>query len=362
MKKTLLNLALVASLGFTFGQNPGLNEVAAYDDFLDGSPFVTGNNPYAKLTDLPYWNDTTKATVANKKAYKGIYWWVDQAANSGLDFTWTRTNGKLSYSSVNQAASAYEPLGVGFGSYYNATTDTSAPFTVDLTSNKKVSLKINNTFSSDIEFAIALQDANGNLLNSGARGLKVDQWADFYGKEITTVANDGTGRVDLFEIRFLVEAGQTKQFNFDYDSSSYVYYTTKTTGATNECKNQGFYKTKANSGFDFTKVAGVTITPLNATGWNETNTPNGDPSVFPYCYGKLALTNATFDIVDFKLGNVASIVGISDETIASFNNETVTVYNFSGAVVAQGNLADLDLTAGFYILKSASKTQKIMIK
>lgn len=349
MKKTLLNLVAFAALGVAFGQAPGLNAVAAFDDFKDGTVFVPGNNAYSVLTEEIYWNDTTKQAVISKKAYKGIYWW--EKGLVGLDFAWMRNDGKLSYSAVNQAESKYEPLGVGFGTYASsATADTATPFTVDLSNNKKLSLTIANTSTTDMEFRVGLQDINGNMLNGMTRNAA--------GTELTTEVADANGayaNVYMYEILFTIAAGASRTFNYDFDSSSYIYYTTLTPNSTTECENQGHYKTIATSGFDFTKVKGITITPLNAAG-----TGIGD---FPQCWGKLALAAGTFDITDFKLGDVSTIVAsISDDVINNFKNEVVTVYNITGSVVATGDIETLNLQSGFYILKSASKTQKVVIK
>lgn len=69
--------------------------------------------------------------------------------------------------------------------------------------------------------------------------------------------------------------------------------------------------------------------------------------------------NAAFDNIVVIDGEPTSV---SDATLAQFNNETVAVYNLSGALVTTGTVDNLNLASGLYILKSASHTAKVVIK
>lgn len=68
---------------------------------------------------------------------------------------------------------------------------------------------------------------------------------------------------------------------------------------------------------------------------------------------------AAFDDIIITDGNPTSV---SDAVIANFTNEEVSVYNAAGTFVTSGKVENLNLTNGFYILKSATKTQKIVVE
>ncbi len=57
-----------------------------------------------------------------------------------------------------------------------------------------------------------------------------------------------------------------------------------------------------------------------------------------------------------------SLTSLSDEIAQNFKNEEVKVYTIAGALVASGLVQDLDLTSGFYIIKSATRADKVIIK
>jgi len=341
MKKTLLNLALVATLASVSAQ--GVNATAAYDDFAKASQ-------YSVISTEMLWDSLTHTGNAAKKAYKGIFWWTKRADGKGLDFTKTRAgDGKQSYV-ANQADGAYEPLGVGFGTYAKTATD-SALFTLDLTANKTVSFTLTNNTSASLLFKVGLQDANDSLLNGyGVQYGTYNKTTDNGGKgDISLEANDGTGPMYLYELNIVVPKNSSENVSIDFSGAVSIFYKLN---AVNECKDQAYYA--LTNKFDFSKVKAFTITPLAAEGVGDGSKGN--------CYRQPLLTAGAFDISNFKIGDVTPLVGVSDEIIANFKDEVVTVYNFSGAFVAQGNVADLNLASGLYIFKSASKAKKVYVK
>lgn len=58
---------------------------------------------------------------------------------------------------------------------------------------------------------------------------------------------------------------------------------------------------------------------------------------------------------------VADVSKIAD-VLNTFTNEVVTVYNMQGAVITSGSAESISLESGFYILKSATKTQKLIVQ
>jgi len=119
MKKTLLNLALVATLASVSAQ--GVNATAAYDDFKDGNKANPGIDPYSvEQKGVLLWDTLTNAP-GTKNAYMGIYWWK-KAKTGGLDFTSTRDGSGKSVYTINQVYGGYEPFGVGFGEYAASAT------------------------------------------------------------------------------------------------------------------------------------------------------------------------------------------------------------------------------------------------
>lgn len=73
---------------------------------------------------------------------------------------------------------------------------------------------------------------------------------------------------------------------------------------------------------------------------------------------KTGTIKAAFDDITFTDGTTS----VSDALLNTFANENVTVYNMQGAVVTSGTAETLNLTTGFYILKSATHSQKVCIK
>ncbi len=336
MKKTLLNLALVATLASVSAQ--GISTVAAFDDFMDGNKANPGVDPYAvEDKDHFAWDTLANAPSTTKKAYKGIYWWVKAA--KGLDFSWKRAgDGVLAYS-INQAEGAYEPFGVGFGQYAESASATKSSFyTLDLTNNANVELKFKNLSGSPLKITLQLQDVDSTTIGYDVANA-ADAPGNLYMYDIKKELTDGS-----------VTAEQTLSFDFaNATGSEYVFNSESAYG----CKDKAVLKDKATTGFKYDKVKAVVITVTNYAQLGADK-----------CYGReaVSITDGKFVITSLKIGDQTTVVGVSDEIIANFKDEVVTVYNFSGAYVAQGNVADLNLTPGFYIFKSASKAVKTFVK
>lgn len=330
MKKTILT---IASLALAFSMNAqGISDKAAYDDFKSKSPI-------AVVTTETSW-DTLNNAPGTAKAYKGIYFW-EKAKSGGLDFSKTRSgNGVLAYT-ANQAESAYEPSGVGFGEY--AKDGVKTPFTLDLTSNSVVSFTVKNTSSVKMEFRVALQDINDTTLNAYAVN------SDYTDATASDLDITGSGFYKN-ELRIVVEAAASKNVSIDFSKGAHVYYKVGETG----CKNVEY--ATLNDKFNFAKVKAFTITPLNEEG-------TGDGS-FPKCWGKVALVSGTYEISNFKIGDQTTIVGVSDEIITEFKSGKVNAYNLStGALVASGSVEEVaaNLENGVYVFKQGSLTKKVAI-
>jgi len=345
MKKTLLSIATLLAVSVS-AQGVGSNY--AYDDFAKSAQYST-------ISTESLWDSLTHTTNAAKKAYKGIFWWT-KPASGGLDFTKVRTGNGVQTYTVNQAASAYEPFGVGFGTYGKGGKD-SAFFTIDMSKNAVVSFTIKNTSTVEQSFKLGLGDINDTLLNAYTTGLEGYNGGGSGTKTIDQLDNsEFNAPFYLYELEVTLAAGKTETLSVDFSKAAHVYYklnvdgTVRTDGNVG-CKDVGYYSSA--STFDFTKVKSFTITPLNSTGLGVGEAPS--------CYGKEALTAGTFEISNFKMGDVP--VSITDELVTeTFKDENVTVYNMVGSIVATGTTESITLNPGFYIIKSATKTQKVIIK
>lgn len=345
MKKTILTIASLLSVA-SFAQVQGISNVAANDLFQDGSSFVEGNNPVAVVTDKIAWNDTTKAPNAAKKAYKGIYWWTD-GATGGLDFSSVRNTGKLSYT-LTQPLRSYEPIGVGFGEYAETeTSTTSSKFTLDLSANAEMSVTIKRTSDAPFRVEFQLQDANGKKLTANKEVLSSENGgsgANLY---------DDAGRIQLL---FSAESSAEQTLTYNWKNAVYGYYTAGTDNSKDEptftCTNVQNVELPSVTNFAYDKVVAVTMTFTSTV-------ESADD-----CYRHQGLTGATFEISSFKLGDVSTIVGVSDEIIAEFKSGKVNAYNLStGALVASGSVEEVavNLENGVYVFKQGSLTKKVAI-
>lgn len=88
-------------------------------------------------------------------------------------------------------------------------------------------------------------------------------------------------------------------------------------------------------------------------------------TIYEFEFGVTYLSNSGVGTAEIEFDNfkLESATAVNDELLTStFANEAVTVYNANGSKVATGKLSDINLEAGFYIVKSDSKTVKVMVK
>lgn len=88
-------------------------------------------------------------------------------------------------------------------------------------------------------------------------------------------------------------------------------------------------------------------------------------TVSAFEFGVTYLSNSGVGTAEIEFDNfkLESATAVNDVLLTStFSNETINVYNANGSKVATGKLSDINLEAGFYIVKSDSKTVKVMVK
>lgn len=335
MKKTLLNLSVIASLiasaQFATGVNGHLTDVAAYDDFKDADVLYTPG-----VTEYSYETDKVDADSAHKKAYKGIYWTEATGTVNGFVANKFRdsANSKIVYT-YTQTLNRYEPFLAVFGSYKEGAT--LQKFSLDLSDNATLSFKVKNlSDTATIKFTLQLQDINGASL-AFLPSVVGDE--DLYYNH-----NIGYSQGESDPLA----PGDSAEFSFDFLTAVPANTTTNRPDQTVV--------------FDYAHVTAVTFTAVNN---NNTGNVSGTHDQ-PGDYNPLPLVNQKLEISNFRLGDqtkLAVVASINDEQIVNnFGNEVITVYNMTGSIIATGTVETLSLNSGFYILKSASKTQKVVIK
>ena len=154
---------------------------------------------------------------------------------------------------LSQGQGKYVPFGFSFGDLPKKT--------IDLTSNAAFEFVLKNTSTTDLTFALAIQDMNGKIINTSALA-------------------SGKPFADAWKYGFSgnVIAGATYTFKGDLKGGFNADYTTKT----------------YDGGFDFTKVTTILLTVTNQ---KNNGTPNYEP---------LVLANVTFEVLEFKVGDCSA--------------------------------------------------------
>lgn len=351
MMKSLHKLILITTLSSVSAQ--GINSTAAYDDFGKTSP-------YTVVTTEMFLDPITHVGDPTKKAYKGIYWGT-KTATGGLDFTKERLgDGKQTYV-VNQAANAYEPFGVSFGTYAKSTTPgDSAFFTIDLAMDAYVSFTLKNTSAIDLSFKVGLIDINDSLLNAYSEPLPGYNNADLFDGNISTKDNTAyNAPYHNYELNISVPKNSAKNIGIDFKSAVHVFYKLNTDGTVRTSESGGHIGCKdipnysSASTFLFDKIKAFTIIPLNS----ELSTNSSAPD----CGGPKALVSGTFEISNFMMPRQPT--SVIDKAICGFyEEESVFIYNSSGGFITQGKVTELNLEPGFYIFKSQTKAVKVIMK
>lgn len=366
MKKILLTLSLFASVYSTFAQAPVtavdavMSTTAAQDD-ITSTTELSGPNADAGLNAT----DANANCPGTGTSYNGLFWWTNTGTTNPAQYsgTFTASNdrttnaGELTYT-ITQPQNAFEPIGVGFGSYCNG--NTKGDFTIDLsgsgTNAKKVSFDFTNLSSTyDVKVELSLQTATGKVMTLLG----------------TVPANSGGNDWQHQQI-YNINKNSTLSIVRDFADSKTGAY-----GASDHAVPLTA---------DWQSVKAVTITVTN-----QLNT--GDP-----LYQPLVLTNASFKIDNFKIGDVTTITSVNEASSISasklFPNPATSDVNLSlelksaSAVkvvvsdvlgkemltVAEGNFSELNTSfstesfnAGvynvtYYVNGSVAKTELLMKK
>ncbi len=211
------------------GCQPGFGPNGIYDDFtLDTDPFNDNGGVYS-------WGEADLGGDSNPN-FQAIV-----QRNAGAD--------RLDVE-VTQAQGEYIPFGFSFGE--------SPVRTIDISSDGTFEFEFENTSSDDININIAIQDVNGDLINTFA-SANGQAFGDAYLHAISTSVN----------------AGATRTYSGDFSNGYYADY-----GA-------GQYV----STFDYTQVATVLITVVNQ---DNTGAPNYQP---------LAISGTTIEMTKIKIGD-----------------------------------------------------------
>ncbi len=284
-------------------------------------------------------DDFAAVTEYGSASDGGIFWFPGETASP---YTITRSAGKMAISCVN--ATEFKPFGLGFGDD-NGVLAGGNDFFLDLAknSNANISITMKNTSLTDSAH-VTLQ------LES------IDKKTGSYMPDESAVTTDWGGPRKQ-KIGFLLLPGETKTSTLNL---SLVGKVGGLAAVGFPCTSPLDCPTTAYE-LDASKVAKLLFFV------------NGDASLLPAgdrVYPNLTPYDGTLEVTAFSFGTTATKAGLNidgvtysvDEVLNLFNNETVTVYNTLGKVVATGKYNELSLEKGqMYILRSASKTQKVIL-
>jgi len=368
MKKVLLTSLILGSSIASFAQtNPVVVAEApggAYENFDAKTEYSNTAGPDYDL-GIYLWKDTLNtATPYYKRDASNV---ATAFTDGVLKSSQTRNGDGVVTFTVSQPHGLFIPqVGVTFGKgkSLNLTGASSLylkiGFQMDLVSLAATQTSVS---SDGIKVKFSLKDANDVGIDSkGALAGKNNQYLD----EIFVVI-DKTGKftvpaslkntitldatttpgVTYVTLNFN-DVGTDKGYEAIYPKLTDVEYVDNE-NCVGDLTGDGGIKGASNPklGFDATKVAGFALTFL------QNQQLAGD------CYFKTTLTDLTFSITDFQLGN--STLAVADEEVFN-NNEVVSVYDMMGAFVATGKLKELGLESGkLYVVKSGNKSRKIVM-
>ncbi|MFN3405660.1 MAG: T9SS type A sorting domain-containing protein [Cytophagaceae bacterium] len=260
---TGLNFAKVSSVMFFVTneeQNPtdgwkhtGFTDLHySIDDIRVGACNLVAEYCTAGIGDGVVFEDFSSAEEIFYEDNSGLFMWTAQPAT-----TWTRnTVNKRLDVVATQAYGAFQPFGIAFGT--ENPDGSGALHTVNLSANKNFSVKVKNNHSSiTIKFRMAIQDANGKIIDTYASAGS------------TTFANAWQHVIEMS-----VAPGETKTLSGTYEGGYYADY------------NAGALV----QGFDFTKVATVLFTVINSAQNASDN------------WNHMGFSNLSMNIMDVKLG------------------------------------------------------------
>lgn len=369
MKKVLLTSLILGSSIASFAQNPRVKAASpggAFDSFDAATEYsdTEGSDP---ALGIYLWNDTNNVAVPYYK--RDVDATPTAYTNGVLKSTKVRSgNGEIAFT-VSQPHGLFSPqVGVTFG----------AGKSLDLTGTSSLTLKVGfkmdlaslaaaASTTKGIKVKFSLKDAEGVGIDAfGKLGGQNTQWKDELYVLIDKTTGTFTTSPDLSKTN--------PPITFDASTTPGVTYVTVNFASVGtdlgyeavypklndasyiddeNCvgtiKGDGgvFGASAPKTGFDATKVAGFAITLLQAE------------QVAGDCYFNTTLTDLTFALTEFNLGNIA--VGLTEDELFNTNN-TVSVYDMMGSFVATGKLKELNLTSGkLYIVKSGNKSKKIIM-
>lgn len=340
MKKTLLSLMCVGAAAFSFAQttpgtctNVGLDANGVYDDFSSKQPIYhqsTGEGFF------DFGNDSLGSVITTMR----------DSATGMLDV-------KVSQPYASTPGTGYQPFGFSFGKDTSMTP--AKPFTVDLSNDATFSFDITNNSDSTLTVQFAVQDVNGNLINTDSTA-KGTTFGNAYKYALGTVMSGGSP----------LSPGETRTISGSLAKGYYSNYSTS----------------QYDSTFDYTQVQTILVTVVNG----HQNAADG--------YKPFALDTAKVSIDNFKLGSCPTVLSVFKPIIStaqvnvfpnpSSSNVTVSYTAGSNAVVKIANLSGVtmktveanganatfdvsDLTPGMYIVTvevngSAVSTEKLFVR
>jgi hypothetical protein len=368
MKKVLLTSLILGSSIASFAQNPRVVSTSpggAFDSFDAATEYsdTEGSDP---ALGIYFWNDTNNIAVPYFKRVAAV---PSELTDGVLKSQKVRSgNGEIAFT-VSQPHGLFSPqVGVTFGAgkSLNLTGASSLTlkigFKMDLTSLAAVA-----STAKGIKVKFSLKDANDVGIDAfGKLGGTSNQWKDELYILINKTTGEFTASPDLSKTNPPITFDATKTPGVTYVTVNFAtvgtdlgyeaLYPTLTKGSyidEESCvatiKGDGgiFGASTPKTGFDASKVAGFAITLLQAE------------QIAGDCHFNTALTDLSFSITEFNLGNIA--VGLTEDELFNANN-TVSVYDMMGSFIATGKLKELNLTSGkLYIVKSGNKSKKIIM-
>ena len=223
------------------GCQPGQSTTGIYDDFtLEEAPFHLEGGVF-------FWGEAELAG--------------DNNPNHRSVLTRNATAERLEIN-LTQGQDEYVPFGISFGE-----TSPGVNIPIDLTNDATFEIEITNTSNQDIKLALAIQDINGNNLNTNS-----------------TAAAETFANAWQYEIATNIPAGESATFTGNFEGAFFADYNNSELVAT----------------FDYTKVTTFMFTIVNQA---NTGTPNFQP---------LSLTNVGIQLHSVRLGDCANAYNYND--------------------------------------------------
>lgn len=352
MKKVLLSVFALSAGLTAMAQNPGINDVAAYDNFKKASQY---SNQYS--IEVVGKEDCSDAT---QNAYKGIFTYSDKtvaADNFGLTVTRNMTEGQLELD-VTQLYGKYEPFGFIFGTYCPGNKD----FTLDLSNNAMLDFTV--------KVASFTDENDGSGDPTGGEGVQIKIQATDINDVTLAFDKSGVGEAEAWRYEIGVTGDGSQASNFGGSDHAvegdvvHIQYDLKDAETANDAVD-GIDESKT---FDYSQVKAVKITFVS-------NNKDKDGGYKSY------QSTGKYIITDFKLGDVTVLNTNKATATSAFSvapnpasdNVTfgktltnVSVYNAQGKLVetlsSANSLNVSSYTEGVYMINATEGSARILVK